>query len=111
MGAGLGGASPDNGGVRTPRTPAGGSLAWAAVCAPLWLAAVARAGAGAAQVAENAADSPLSSPPRRRSLPLQSKTIATYLTAVRSTLEAAMCLENFSSQLVERHNKPQIETK
>eukprot|EP00039_Didymoeca_costata_P018403 m.333314 g.333314 ORF g.333314 m.333314 type:complete len:170 (+) comp17116_c0_seq1:130-639(+) len=38
-----------------------------------------------------------------------SKTLATYLAAVRSTLQAAMCLENFSSQLVERHNKPQIE--
>ena len=44
-------------------------------------------------------------------LTMQSKTIATYLSAVRSTLEAAMCLENFSSQLVERHNKPQVETK
>lgn len=28
---------------------------------------------------------------------------------VRSTLIAALCLENFSSQLVERHNKPEIE--
>jgi len=40
-----------------------------------------------------------------------SKTLATYLTAVKSTLNAAMCLENFSSQLVERHNKPEIETR
>ena len=40
----------------------------------------------------------------------QSKTLATYLAAVKSTLQAAMCLENFSSQLVERHNKPEIET-
>lgn len=29
--------------------------------------------------------------------------------AVRATLEAAMCLENFSSQVVERHNKPEVE--
>jgi hypothetical protein len=28
---------------------------------------------------------------------------------VKRTLEAAMCLENFSSQKVERHNKPEIE--
>ncbi|PAA56707.1 hypothetical protein BOX15_Mlig016816g3, partial [Macrostomum lignano] len=34
-----------------------------------------------------------------------------YLAAVRSTLTAALCLENFSSQVVERHNKPEVETK
>ncbi len=38
-------------------------------------------------------------------------TLKPYLTAVRSTLPAAMCLENFSSQVVERHNKPEIEVK
>ncbi|KAG8760431.1 Arp complex subunit [Serendipita sp. 396] len=32
-----------------------------------------------------------------------------YLTAVRSTLTAAMALENFASQVVERHNKPEVE--
>lgn len=32
-----------------------------------------------------------------------------YLTAVRRTLTAAMCMENFSSQVVEKHNKPEIE--
>ena len=32
-----------------------------------------------------------------------------YLLCVKRTLEAAMCLENFSSQKVERHNKPEIE--
>lgn len=32
-----------------------------------------------------------------------------YLTAVRRTLTAAMCLESFSSQVVEKHNKPEIE--
>lgn len=28
---------------------------------------------------------------------------------MRSTLTAALCLENFSSQVVERHNKPEVE--
>ncbi|PVG01261.1 putative ARP2/3 complex 20 kDa subunit [Serendipita vermifera] len=32
-----------------------------------------------------------------------------YLAAVRSTLTAAMALENFASQVVERHNKPEVE--
>ena len=41
--------------------------------------------------------------------PLQSATLKPYLKAVKHTLEAAMCLENFSSQKVERHNKPEIE--
>ncbi len=41
---------------------------------------------------------------------VQSINLKTYLDAVRSTLTAAMCLENFSSQVVERHNKPEIET-
>ncbi|ODM93883.1 Actin-related protein 2/3 complex subunit 4 [Orchesella cincta] len=36
-------------------------------------------------------------------------TLEPYLTTVRRTLEAAMCLQNFSCQLVERHNKPQVE--
>ncbi|ELU02472.1 hypothetical protein CAPTEDRAFT_151285 [Capitella teleta] len=36
-------------------------------------------------------------------------TLKPYLTAVRHTLTAAMCLENFSSQVVERHNKPEVE--
>jgi hypothetical protein len=39
----------------------------------------------------------------------QSSTLKPYLVAVKRTLEAAMCLENFSSQKVERHNKPEIE--
>merc|ERR1739848_912854 len=34
-----------------------------------------------------------------------------YLICVKRTLEAAMCVENFSSQKVERHNKPEIEVK
>jgi len=38
-------------------------------------------------------------------------TLRPYLTAVRHTLTAAMCLENFSSQVVERHNKPEVEVR
>ena len=39
----------------------------------------------------------------------QSFALKSYLTAVRRTLDAAMCLENFSSQVVERYNKPEVE--
>ncbi|XP_074644660.1 actin-related protein 2/3 complex subunit 4 [Tubulanus polymorphus] len=38
-------------------------------------------------------------------------TLKPYLNAVRHTLTAAMCLENFSSQVVERHNKPEVEVR
>jgi len=38
-----------------------------------------------------------------------SATLKPYLNAVRSTLTAALCVENFSSQVVERHNKPEVE--
>lgn len=34
-----------------------------------------------------------------------------YLRAVRSTLDAALCLEDFPSQVVERHNKPEVEVR
>ncbi|KAI3660956.1 hypothetical protein MP638_004732 [Amoeboaphelidium occidentale] len=40
-----------------------------------------------------------------------SNTLRPYLNAVRATLTAAMCLENFSSQMVERHNKPEVEAR
>jgi len=36
-------------------------------------------------------------------------TLRPYLAAVRSTLTAAMTLENFASQVTERHNKPEVE--
>jgi len=36
-------------------------------------------------------------------------TLKPYLNCIRRTLDAAMCLENFGSQLVERHNKPEVE--
>jgi len=42
---------------------------------------------------------------------LQSATLQPYLKAVRHTLTAAMCLDNFSSQVVERHNKPEVEVR
>ena len=40
-----------------------------------------------------------------------SATLRPYLNAVRSTLEAAMCMENFASQVVERHVKPEVEVR
>jgi len=39
------------------------------------------------------------------------QTLATYLDCVRSTLTATVCLQNFASQIVERHNKPEAEAK
>ena len=42
---------------------------------------------------------------------LQAATLKPYLNAVRSSLTAAMCLENFESQMVERHNKPEVEVR
>ncbi|XP_022193528.1 actin-related protein 2/3 complex subunit 4 [Nilaparvata lugens] len=38
-------------------------------------------------------------------------TLRPYLNAVRHTLTAAMCLDNFSSQTIERHNKPEVEVR
>lgn len=38
-------------------------------------------------------------------------TLQPYLKAVRNTLTAAMCLQNFSSQVIERHNKPEVEVR
>ncbi|KAG6583280.1 ARP2/3 complex 20 kDa subunit [Phytophthora cinnamomi] len=32
-----------------------------------------------------------------------------YLSAIRSSLDSALCLRNFPSQTVERHNKPEVE--
>jgi len=40
-----------------------------------------------------------------------SNTLRPYLTATRRTLTAAMCLQNFGSQVVERHNKPEVEAR
>ncbi|KAB0390487.1 hypothetical protein E2I00_000800, partial [Balaenoptera physalus] len=41
----------------------------------------------------------------------ETATLRPYLSAVRATLQAALCLENFSSQVVERHNKPEVEVR
>ncbi|KAL7078782.1 hypothetical protein ACQ4LE_001935 [Meloidogyne hapla] len=38
-----------------------------------------------------------------------STTLQSYLDAVRKSLEAALCIRQFGSQVVERHNKPEIE--
>lgn len=40
-----------------------------------------------------------------------SNTHKNYLSAVRSTLTAALCLQNFASQVVERHNYPEVEAR
>ncbi|CAL0306414.1 unnamed protein product [Lupinus luteus] len=42
---------------------------------------------------------------------MSSTTLRLYLTCIRNTLEAAMCLQNFPCQEVERHNKPEVELK
>lgn len=38
-----------------------------------------------------------------------SQTLRPYLNAVRGSLNAALCLESFGSELVERHNYPEVE--
>jgi actin related protein 2/3 complex subunit 4 len=40
-----------------------------------------------------------------------SNTLKPYLDAIQSTLRASMCLRNFPSQMVERHNKPEVESR
>eukprot|EP00455_Lapot_gusevi_P016922 TRINITY_DN1889_c0_g1_i1.p2 TRINITY_DN1889_c0_g1~~TRINITY_DN1889_c0_g1_i1.p2 ORF type:complete len:169 (-),score=65.34 TRINITY_DN1889_c0_g1_i1:176-682(-) len=35
--------------------------------------------------------------------------LAPYLNCIRKTLEASLCLRNFASQKIERHNKPEVE--
>ncbi|GAU87339.1 hypothetical protein RvY_00209-2 [Ramazzottius varieornatus] len=40
-----------------------------------------------------------------------SATLRPYLNAVRATLTAALCVQNFDSQVVERHNKPEVEVR
>jgi hypothetical protein len=41
----------------------------------------------------------------------KSNTLRPYLNCVQASLTAALCLENFSSQVVERHNIPEVEAK
>ncbi len=45
---------------------------------------------------------------RARLLCRQANAKQPYLDAIRSTLDAALCLQNFPSQEVERHNMPEI---
>lgn len=42
---------------------------------------------------------------------IMSATLRPYLSAVKRTLEASICLVNFNSQTVERHNKPEVEVR
>lgn len=37
------------------------------------------------------------------------QTLGPYLNCVRETLKAALCIRDFPSMLVERHNKPEVE--
>merc|ERR1712100_454174 len=37
------------------------------------------------------------------------KAMDSYLACIRSTLDAALCVRNFASEEVERHNKPEVE--
>ncbi len=45
------------------------------------------------------------------SLVFQANTLNSYLKAIRVTLEAALSIRNFASQVVERHNKPEVEAR
>jgi actin related protein 2/3 complex subunit 4 len=38
-------------------------------------------------------------------------TLQGYLNAIRLTLNASLCIRNFASQVVERHNKPEVEAR
>merc|ERR1712123_183860 len=40
---------------------------------------------------------------------IMAATLKPYLNCVRSSLTAALCIQNFDSQLVERYNKPEVE--
>lgn len=40
-----------------------------------------------------------------------SLSIVPYIDTIRASLTAALCIQNHASQIVERHNKPEIETK
>lgn len=42
---------------------------------------------------------------------LQAGALKPYLDTVKATLNAAVCIRNFPSQVVERHNKPEVEVK
>ena len=41
--------------------------------------------------------------------PTKNFALAPYLDVIKATLNSALCINNFASQIVERHNKPEIE--
>jgi hypothetical protein len=41
--------------------------------------------------------------------PKKNFALAPYLDVIKATLNSALCINNFASQIVERHNKPEIE--
>eukprot|EP01083_Nonionella_stella_P209867 760339_1 len=45
------------------------------------------------------------------SKPKVTGTQAIYLKALRDTLTEVLCLQNFASQRIERHNKPEVEVR
>ena len=47
----------------------------------------------------------------RSHLTPKSQTLKPYTNCIRATLNAAVCLENFGSQVIERHNKPEVEAR
>lgn len=47
----------------------------------------------------------------KQKIKAMSQSLRPYLTAVRYSLQAALNLSNFSSQEVERHNRPEVEVK
>jgi actin related protein 2/3 complex subunit 4 len=49
--------------------------------------------------------------PQNKQTNKQSQTLKPYLDAIRVTLDAALCLRNFASQIIERHNKPEVEVR
>lgn len=65
---------------------------------------------GHGNVTTTSSSSSSSSTPHIRH-PTMSQSLKPYLTAVRHSLNSALCLQDFSSQLVERHNYPEIENK
>ena len=49
--------------------------------------------------------------PHLNVFPVQATTLRPYLNCIKATLQAAMCLRDFPSQVVERHNKPEVEVR
>ena len=43
--------------------------------------------------------------------PKQNFALAPYLDVIKATLNSALCINNVASQIVERHNKPEVEVR